>query len=524
MDRAAWQSLGMREGGPDRRRPGWTDARRLTPGRTSVVVGAAAALLYASTVVRGLSWDDAAELSAGIIDLGVVHQTGYPLYLLTGKAFTALVPLVPDVTATNLFSGAAAAVCVGLVAWVAASRTGSALAGVVAAAVLATGSLFWTHAVVASVYPLYLCTVAGFWAALTAWERRPSARLLALAGACAGALVVSHRTGIVFAAAAFLHLVLRRRERLRPSHLLWAVAAAGVPMLSLVYLPLRTGRVAFPDELADGGATVLQWVTGTAPAADAETLSVTGRELARNALEVGLLGLDQLSVATLLLVPLGLWAVRRDEVLLQCAVAPAVLISAVAVTTTGNYAYWHLPLLLVGALVTGCGAGRLAALLRGAAAPTQAGAALVTCAALVTSGVSGVAYVRSEPLDASAWARQTLTQVPPDAELESGWTGYTALRATQTLTGLRPDVQVTQGAYWVEPPDLDPRRAPLVAAVSQGRLRSDCSVTVRPLAPATPTNFKGLSNLRFAGVPLGYDAAVAQLVQVEPASSRPGCP
>lgn len=55
---------------------------------------------------------------------------------------------------------------------------------------------------------------------------------------------------------------------------------------------------------------------------------------------------------------------------------------------------------------------------------------------MLTSTGVGVAYARSENLDATAWARATLQAAPRGAVIEGGWTGYTVLRATQSLYGI----------------------------------------------------------------------------------------
>lgn len=491
--------------------------------RVGLVAVVLAAALYASTVIRGLGWDDAAELSAGMINLGVVHQTGYPLYLLLGKLFTVLLPFVPDITATNLFSAAAAAGCVGLVARFTVLRTGSVLAGAVAATLLATGSLFWTHARVASVYPLSLCWLAALLVSLALWEARPTAARLAAVAFAAGSVVISHRTGIVFAVAVLLRLVLVERAHLRPSRPLLAAFATCAPLLTLLYFPARVGEASFPDALASGETPTWRLATGSIAAPDAEVLSMGAREVLRNIAEVAALGASQLSVASLLLGPLGLWALRRDGLLLSCGVAPALLISGAAATTYGNYGYWHFALLLVGAVLTGAGVAWLAAALVRTGPWVRVAAVPVVAVALATSTAAGVGYARSESLDATAWARSTLEQLPDGASVEGGWTGYTVLAATQSLQGVRPDVEITEGQYWLAAEELEDTSAPLLAAVSFTELTSSCAVLLRPLGPAAPTNFKGLTHLSFAGVQLGYEPTLAQLISLEP-SGRSGCP
>ena len=58
-----------------------------------VALGAPALALYLATLAPGLYTLDSAELAAGAHVLGIVHATGYPVYLLLLKAWTLLVPV-----------------------------------------------------------------------------------------------------------------------------------------------------------------------------------------------------------------------------------------------------------------------------------------------------------------------------------------------------------------------------------------------------------------------------------------------
>ena len=49
-----------------------------------------ALVVYILTLAPGVVGLDSAELITGAHTLGVVHPTGYPLYLLIGKLFNAL--------------------------------------------------------------------------------------------------------------------------------------------------------------------------------------------------------------------------------------------------------------------------------------------------------------------------------------------------------------------------------------------------------------------------------------------------
>ncbi|MBI3740427.1 MAG: DUF2723 domain-containing protein, partial [Chloroflexi bacterium] len=77
---------------------------------------AAAIFLFTFTIyLRTLApsvvflFDDTLDFQYSIPRLGIAHQTGYPLYTLLGKIFTALVPLNDAAFRLNLFSALCAA-------------------------------------------------------------------------------------------------------------------------------------------------------------------------------------------------------------------------------------------------------------------------------------------------------------------------------------------------------------------------------------------------------------------------------
>jgi hypothetical protein len=122
---------------------------------------ALAFILYALSLSPGVfSWDSA-ELTLGIYTQGIVHATGYPLYLISGRLFT-LLPLSADFAIrANLFSAFCGALTLALLysinlrlfknVWIA---TASALLYGLARAI-------WAQAVVAEVYTLHTALIAG---------------------------------------------------------------------------------------------------------------------------------------------------------------------------------------------------------------------------------------------------------------------------------------------------------------------------------------------------------------------------
>lgn len=461
-----------------------------TTALVSASCGLAALALYALTAVRGVGWDDAAELSVGIDQLGIVHQTGYPAYLLLAKAFTILEPLGSVATRTNLFSAATAAATVWLAAHFIGRSTRDPIAAVLTGVLLATGSIFWSQARVASVYPLFLLAIVAMLVALRWWDDDPQPKRLAAVAVALGLVCVSHKTGILFLPFVGVHLASRVGGKLAERWNLLALAAILIPLATLLYVPLRW------DAAGPQGTdiTALQWITGTAGADAAEIFGAGLNGTARRLAELGVLGVSQLSVAALVLVPFGLWSARRDRLFIWCAVAPAVLTSLLAATTIGSFGYWHLPFILAGALAAGYGIAAVRAALPAGTRVKAIGAVALALAAMTGAAV-GIRYAIEQNLGGSEWARAALSELPQEAYVRGGWTAYSALRATQKLEGLRPDVRVVEQST-TTPRSLGRSRGHhVVATVPPEHLRAPPDVRLEVVGPTAPTNVKGASGL-----------------------------
>jgi hypothetical protein len=340
------------------------------------------------------------------------------------------------------------------------------------------GPLAWYHATTASVYPFFLFALALLLNAAHAWLRRPGLVRLALFAAAIGLVLVSHKTGVAFALGALVLVALHARGRE-----LLGLAAIALPLLTIAYIPLRDGFTGFPNLIGD--ASTWEWVTGTAGGApDAEAFGANAYALRVHTERLVVLLLASLSPAALLLAPLGVRALWRERAYLLCCLAPALATSAVVLTTEGAYPYWHLPLLLAGAIACGVGIAHV-----------RRPALVVVCgAALLVPVVVGASYIAGAPREAEGWARATLEALPPDARLVAPWTAYAPLRALQELDGVRTDVRV-------EPAPADVRPEEVAARVPG----PGYGVQLAGDAPgATEANFKGLSGLGAGPFRIGY--------------------
>lgn len=202
--------------------------------------------LYAHTVAPGLLPADSGEFQVVAARLGVAHPPGFALYTLLGHLAT-LLPIGPGPAyRLNLLSALIAAAALSLTFLSAFRLTRSRLAGLIAAAALATATTFWSQATTVNVRIL-----AAFFAALAIYLLLRSRQKLARREPFTArdlflffltlSLGVTHHASLAFL---FLMLalalpwldpdLLRRPRR-------WLPPAAGLllGLLPLLYFPLR---------------------------------------------------------------------------------------------------------------------------------------------------------------------------------------------------------------------------------------------------------------------------------------------
>jgi hypothetical protein len=211
------------------------------PATLAVVMGAAllpalvfalALALFVRTGAPSLLTGDQAEHQMVAVILGVPHATGYPLFtLLNALAVRVLLPvddLAHRVTLmTALWSALAVTACFAITQ----RLTGSRLAGLIAAATLATSNEFWSLSIIAEVYTLQALLVLAIWYALLRWwETAREAHWLFGAALLSGLATTHHGSFVPIVAPAILITagipVLARIVRRRlPAKLLWRTLA-----------------------------------------------------------------------------------------------------------------------------------------------------------------------------------------------------------------------------------------------------------------------------------------------------------
>ena len=86
----------------------------LTPYALFIIVFVAVFTLYLLTLAPGIVGGDAGEHQFAVPILGIPHTTGYPLYVLVGKAWTLLIPFGSVAWRMNLFSALGGALAAGI--------------------------------------------------------------------------------------------------------------------------------------------------------------------------------------------------------------------------------------------------------------------------------------------------------------------------------------------------------------------------------------------------------------------------
>ena len=329
--------------------------RLLTP-----LVFLCALAMYVGTLAPSVAalFDDSLEFQLVGYRLAIAHPTGYPLYTLMLKASSYL-PAGDVAYRANLLSALCAALAVALVYRVAARRTRSDLAGLVAASALAVSPVFWSQAVVAEVYALNAVIVAALlWAALPADDEGAFPGHPAAVACLLGLGLAHHRTIALMGIALGLAWLLARR-RSRHAGASWArlAPAFGAPLLLYLYLPLRGDSGSLDGTYRNTPEGFLRWVS----AADYTSfLSDNPFQTQTDAAYFGSLTLAQFGWVALALGALGiarwLWRGARRDAASLCLLAATLAYGIFVVTyRVPDVPVFAIPVFLLCALALGDG-------------------------------------------------------------------------------------------------------------------------------------------------------------------------
>ena len=196
-------------------------------------------VVYLRTLAPTVYGLDSAELTTGAYCLGLVHQPGYPLYLLIGHLFTRL-PIGNVGFRMNLMSAFFGALAIALLYLVLLRLCRRPLAALSAALLLAFSFFFWSPAVMAEVYTLHAFLTLALILITWIWQERRERKWLALLASTFGLSLGNHlATLLLLPGLLYWILVTDRRQLLRSRHLLAMLACLALGLSVYLYLPIR---------------------------------------------------------------------------------------------------------------------------------------------------------------------------------------------------------------------------------------------------------------------------------------------
>ena len=355
----------------------------------SILLGAGAFVLYASTLAPTVLSGDGGEFQFVPYLAGIAHPTGYPLYTLLGWVWSHLLPVGDVAYRLNLFSAFWAALAVALVYPTARILVRQALPdltpsihrllAVWASATLAVTPTLWSQSIIAEVYGLHILVVVLVLYLVLMWGDRtaggaPDHRFLLGAALAYGLGLAHHATTLLLAPAILIYILLVDRQILgRWRLLLQALALILLPLLLYLYIPLRaphtpylrldlaaeTQLVLYENTLGN----LLRFISG-GPFGGAVDLGVDLGARIQGAW--GFL-LDEVGWLGVLLAAAGLLQMiirRRWELVALTGLAYLVSVAFNLVYTIGDIYVMYIPSYLIVVLWMAAGVGALAALLR----------------------------------------------------------------------------------------------------------------------------------------------------------------
>jgi len=216
-------------------------ARSAGPGAIAAgAVFGVAFVVYLRTLLPGPSVGDWAEMQWIPARLGIPHPTGYPLYVLLGKAFS-LIPVGSLGIRAELLSAVAAAGAAGTAVLIAVRLGVRPVIAMAAGLSLAVTGELWLEATYSEMNGLHLFLMAAILHRALVWRAERRDRDLRLGALLVGLSLSNHLLAVTVVPFIVLFVLVDARSRLRERPAL-LVQAAGLVVLGLtpyLFLPLR---------------------------------------------------------------------------------------------------------------------------------------------------------------------------------------------------------------------------------------------------------------------------------------------
>ncbi len=432
-------------------------------------------VVYVRTLAPSVAsiFDDTLEIQYVVPRLGILHQTGYPLYTLLGMLFTLVVRIGDAAYRLNLFSAITAACAVAMLYLVIQQLTAYRVAAVVGALIFAFSPTFWDQANAAEVYALQmLLSAITLYVALRS-GCEPNDRKFYVLAFVMGLGLTHHRLTLLIYPAIAAYVILFNRNILRDFGTLGRAAIIFLaPLLLYLYLPLRAS-VGSADGLYENTPQgFFDWVLATKYAN-----FLTGNPLAvqHDFTFYFSLFTQQFTAFGLALAAIGIvWLIRKSHEWLLLVVALITVAAFAFNYRTADVQVHFLTTFLLIAIFAGAGADALLSITQyfRIKIPDYVSRSLLFVGSLILLFIPGQLLFANYPIndlstkwDVHDYAIDLLSQQLENNTTIIGILGeMTLVRYAQDNYGLRPDVQTV-------PADKEAERfAAIENALAQNRI------------------------------------------------------
>jgi hypothetical protein len=404
-------------------------------------------LVYAATALRGVSFGDWAEMQQVPARLEVPHETGFPLYVLLGKAFS-LIPVGSVAFRANLLSATAAAGAIGLLVLIAGRLGVRPVIALAAGIALAGTATLWEEATYSEMNTLHLFLCALLVHRALVWRDERRDRDLRLGALFSGLAVSNHLLALSVVPVVVLFVLAEDRLHFlrRPRFVLelGLLFALGLSFYLFIVVRAFTG----PPEIYASMRTFEGFFAFVSGAQFREDMHFgTGESLATawRAVPDLLASVQRGANVAFSLVPIAGAAilVRRD----RWAGWLTIVLAAVNVYMFASYRgdlphYLLLTWLLLGlwlAVAVESAVGRLRARLGAGFDEFEFGLVAVAGIFVVSNWA---AHDQSNNRLGEDYTRTVLDRLPPNALLVTYWDTLTTLGYAHCIEGQRPDIAV----------------------------------------------------------------------------------
>jgi hypothetical protein len=379
--------------------------------------------------------------------LGVPHPTGYPLYVLLGKAFS-LLPIGSVAYRANLLSAVAAAGAAAAVVLVSTRLGVRPFIAATAGLTLAVTGTLWLEATFSEMNGLHLLLVGLVIHRALVWrsERRDSD--LRLGGLLVGLSLANHLLAVTVVPIAVLFVLFDARHRIRERPVL--LVQAGLLFLAgaslYLFIPLRA--LAGPPEVYGPLRTwegVSSLISGAQFRGDMHFGSMESLRVAWNALP-GVAAQFQTYANAVFLV-LGLTGAAIQLVRDRWAAAMLGLMALMSIYIFANYLgdldHYLLVAWFAMAVWLAVAAEALMAAIVDRLGPSMAGIQVVlVLLPIVIAGSNWAVRDQSANRAGDEFAPTVFAQLPPNAVLLTYWDALTNLSYAHCIEGARPDLSL----------------------------------------------------------------------------------